>query len=53
MVDLHRPMPHYQMPTLRFRKVAPQIVMQLLSQIAIALEYSPARPPERNLFGRF
>jgi hypothetical protein len=44
MVDLHRPMRADQMPALRFRKVAPQIVMPLLSQITIALEYSLAQP---------
>jgi hypothetical protein len=53
MVDLHRPMRTNQMPTLRFRKVAQQIVMRLLPAITIALEYSPARPRWRNPFGRF
>jgi hypothetical protein len=41
------------MPTLRFGKVAPQIVMPLLPQITIALEYSLLWPPQRNSFGRF
>jgi hypothetical protein len=53
MVDLHRPMRANQIPALNFRKVAPQIVMPPLSQITIALEYSPARPRRRNPFGRF
>jgi hypothetical protein len=41
------------MPALRFRKVAPQIVTPMLSQITIAMEYSPVRPRRRNPFGRF
>jgi hypothetical protein len=53
MVDLHRPMRANQMPTLRFGKNAPQIVMPLLSQITIALEYSLTRHRRRNPFGRF
>jgi hypothetical protein len=42
-----------QIPTLRFGKVVPQIVMRLLPAITIALEYSSARPGWRNPFGRF
>jgi hypothetical protein len=53
MVDLHRLMRANQRPALRFGKVAPQIVMPLLPQITIALEYSPVRAPRRKTFGRF
>jgi hypothetical protein len=53
MVDLHRPMPTNQMPTLRFGKVAPQIVTPPLSPITIALEYSLVQAPRRNPFGGF
>jgi hypothetical protein len=42
-----------QIPTLRFRKVTPQIVMRLLLPITIALECSPERASQRNSFGRF
>jgi hypothetical protein len=53
MVDLHRPMRANQMPGLHFGKVAPQIVMRLLPQITIVLEYSLAWPQRRKSFGRF
>jgi hypothetical protein len=53
MVDFHRPMRTNEMPTLRFGKVAPQIVMRLLPRITIALEYSLVRAAQRNSFGRF
>jgi hypothetical protein len=53
MVDLHRPMRANQIPTLRFRKVTPQIVMPLLLPITIELEYSPELASQRKSFGSF
>jgi hypothetical protein len=53
MMDLHRFIRANQMPTLRFGKVVPQIVMRLLSLVTIALKYSLRRPRQRNPFGRF
>jgi hypothetical protein len=53
MVDLHRLMRANQMPTLRFGKAAPQIVMRLLPLVTIALKYSPVQSRQRNSFGRF
>jgi hypothetical protein len=52
MVDLHRLMRTNETPELHFRKVAPQIVTRLLPQITIVREYSLARTPRRNPFGR-